>query len=81
MPSYDKSNSILFAEQAFAEILYFRPTRKMVQWWYTCRKDSCLQDFFITMKIVSMKSRTCFGMVKEKRRARSETVKILSQIE
>ena len=47
-----------------ARILLFCRTRKMVQWWYTCRKESCLQDFFMTMKIVSMKSRTCFVMEK-----------------
>lgn len=41
-----------------------------MQWWYTCRKESCLQDFFITMKMVSMKSRICFGMVKRKRSER-----------
>lgn len=37
-----------------------RLTRKMVQWWYTCRNDSCLHDFLRTINTVSMKSSTCF---------------------
>ena len=37
-----------------------RLTKKIVQWWYTCRNDSCLHDFFRTINTVSMKSSICF---------------------
>lgn len=73
-PSYGNSRSILVAKEASAEILQRGPTRKIVQWWYTCRKESCLQDFFSTMKIVSMKSRTCFGRDMEKTSIRERKV-------
>lgn len=33
----------------------------MVQWWYTCRNDSCLHDFLRTINTVSMKSSTCLA--------------------
>lgn len=51
-----------------------------MQWWYTCRNDSCLHDFLRTINTVSMKSSTCLagGGLDNHKQERRRSVAVLT---